>query len=255
VLRLIFPFLVIVALAQEPTPVITAAGVVNAATFSAGLTPGGLATVFGSGLTFKVNGIILAAGFPMPANLQGTMLMVNGVPAPLTSIANINGTEQINFQAPFELAGSSAAMLQVRNGQKLSEPVTVSVAAFQPGIFTSDGRRSIAVHGAGNALVTSGNPALRGEIIVIYATGLGPVNPPVGTGVAASPQHFTFVSNDVMAFFGGQPATPLFAGLTPGFAGLYQVNVRVPDATPSGDVNLSLEVAGVTSPSVLLAVK
>jgi uncharacterized protein (TIGR03437 family) len=229
--------------------------VVNGATFVPGITPGGLATVFGTGLTFKVNGILRAAGFPLPANLQGTMLTINGAAAPLTSIANIDGTEQINFQVPFETAAASTAVLQVRNGQQVSMPVTVTVIPIQPGIFTSDGKRGIVVHGADNLLVTPDNPAARGEVIVIYATGLGPTNPPAGTGVAASPQFFTSAAGFVTVFFGAQSATPQFAGLTPGFAGLFQINVQVPAAAPTGDVALALQVAGTASPSVLIAVK
>ena len=78
-----------VAFAQEPTPVFTAARVVSAASFTPGLTPGGLATVFGTGLTFGVNGVLRAPGFPMPANIQGTTLYVNGVAAPLATDAAV----------------------------------------------------------------------------------------------------------------------------------------------------------------------
>lgn len=243
------------ARAQEPTPVISGAGVVNGASFVRGLTPGGLATVFGTGLTSNVNGVIRAAGFPMPSNLQGTMLMVNGVAAPLTSIANIDGTEQINFQAPFEIGAGDRAVIVVRNGQKTSEPVSVAVASFQPGIFMVDGKRGIAVHGSNNALVTTGSPARRGEVIVIYATGLGPVAPPIGTGVAASPQYLTFAASPVTVMIGNQSAPPLFVGLTPGFAGLFQVNVRIPQTAPTGDIAISLEAGGAASPTVLLAVE
>ena len=76
----------------------------------------------------------------MPANIQGMMLYVDGVAAPRTSIANVNGMEQIKLQVPMELAGSSAAVLQARNGQQLSHPVVVPVVPFQPTVFTSDGR-------------------------------------------------------------------------------------------------------------------
>jgi uncharacterized protein (TIGR03437 family) len=247
-------FLLSIAWGQEPAPFFSAAGVVSAATFTPGLTPGGLATLFGSGLTFGVNGIIQAAGFPLPANLSGTMLMVNGVAAPLTSIANVNGMEQINFQAPFETGAAGTAILQVRNGQMLSAPVAVAVLPFQPGIFTSDGRRGIVVHGGDFSLVTPANPARRVEVIVIYATGLGPVTPPPGTGAAASPDHLTTAANPVTVNFGTVAAAPMFAGLTPGFAGLFQINVTVPDNVASGDIRISLAVAGTSSPEVLLAV-
>jgi minor extracellular serine protease Vpr len=243
-----------VACCQEPAPVFTAEGVVSAATFAPGLTPGGLATVFGTGLTTGVDGIIRAAGFPMPGNLHGTMLLVNGVAAPLTAIAGAGVAGQINFQAPLELAGATTAVLQVRNGQTLSAPVTVSVFAFQPGIFTSDGRRGLAVHATDYSLVAPDNPARRGETIVIYATGLGPVTPPIGTGVAADPQNLMFAANPVGVVFATEHVTPMFAGLAPGFAGLFQINVTVPDDAPTGDIALSLEIAGASSPSVLLAV-
>jgi uncharacterized protein (TIGR03437 family) len=244
-----------VAFAQEPTPVFTAAGVVSAASFAPGLTPGGLATLFGTGLTFGVNGVLRAPGFPMPANIQGTMVYVNGVAAPLKSVADVDGKEQINFQVPMELAGTSAAVLQARNGQQLSQPVVVPVVPFQPAVFTSDGQRGVVVHGVGGALVTPENPAAAGEIVVIYATGLGPVNPTLGTGVAASPGHLTYTANSVMVSFGNQAGTPIFAGLTPGFAGLYQINVQVPARTPAGNVAVVVTVGEVSSPPVLIAIK
>jgi uncharacterized protein (TIGR03437 family) len=183
------------------------------------------------------------------------MLMVNGVAAPLTSIARVNGVEQINFQAPFEVAGSNSAVLQVRNGQSLSQPVMVTVLSLQPGIFTTDGERGIAVHGNSARLVTPDDPAERGEVVVIYATGLGAVDPQLGTGVAAPPGRLTFAQGRATVMFGQVAAQPDFAGLTPGFAGLFQINVRVPDSAASGDVDLSLEIDGVASPSVLFAVR
>ena len=238
-----------------PTPFFTTNGVVNAASGVLGITPGGIATIFGFGLTFNLVGILRAPGFPLPANIYGTQLFVNGQLAPLLAVSSINGRDQINFQAPFELAGSTLAVLQVTNGVAISRPVPVPVIPIQPGIFTSDGKRGIVVHGLNNALVTPQNPASHGEEIVIYATGLGAVTPFLGTGVAASPMYFTYAAGTTLALFAGVSMTPDFAGLTPGFAGLFQINVAVPADAPVGDIALGLSVNGITSPTVLLAVK
>ena len=232
-----------------PQPVFTAAGVVNAASFNQGasaantaIAPGSLVSIFGSALS---NGTLGAASFPLPTTLLSTSVTMNGVAAPLIYVS----PDQINLQVPFEISGSSAQIL-ITTGAGPSAPVNVPVATAQPGIFFST------VSGAGVILqnatgaLTAVQPARAGDFLQIYATGLGAVAPAGLSGFAApaSPPAQTSIRPQVT--IGGQPATVVFAGLAPGFAGLYQVNVQVPAGIPPGIQNVTLTINGLISNAV-----
>jgi len=82
------------------------------------------------------------------------------------------------------------------------------------------------------------------------------VNPPVAAGAAAPSSPLSVTGNPVSVLMGGREAQVLFAGLAPGFAGLYQVNAVVPaGVSPSNDTPVTLTVAGQTSPPVTFAVR
>jgi uncharacterized protein (TIGR03437 family) len=238
--------------AQEPD--FTAAGVVNGASFAAGLSPGAIVTIFGKGLTKDVKGVILANKTPLPDELAGTSVLFGTIAAPLFAIANVNGQEQINLLVPYELTGQKSTTIVVNNNGAKSAAVTVDVLETFPGIFTVDGT-SGAILTADNRLVTSSNPAKRGEVVVIYCTGLGPVSPAPKTGASAAASPLSLTALLPAVTIGGSKADVLFSGLAPGFAGLYQVNVRVPALGPSGNLDVVIEAGGVSSKVVKLAVQ
>jgi uncharacterized protein (TIGR03437 family) len=235
-------------------PVFTAASVTNAASFTGGLTPGAIATVFGSGLT-SAGGILLPPAMPAAAEIAGTSVTVNGFSAPLLAVANVGGREQINFVVPWEIVcGRTAEIVVVNNGVR-SLPIRVSVFLAQPGVFTVDGAHAAAQHGSDYTLVSPTNPAQRGEIIVVYGTGLGPVHPPVLTfqPAPASPLSTTLIPPAVR--IGGSGADVLFSGLAPGYLGLYQLNIRVPHDAPAGDLDLVVGLGDQASKPVKLPVQ
>jgi uncharacterized protein (TIGR03437 family) len=92
------------------------------------------------------------------------------------------------------------------------------------------GGRQIIVHAADNTLVTDSNPLRPGEYVYFYATGLGPVSNEPATGAAAPAGPLAAALQLPSVIVGGVPAEVLFAGLAPGFVGVYQVNIRVPDS-------------------------
>jgi uncharacterized protein (TIGR03437 family) len=235
-------------------PVFTAASTTNAASYASGLTPGGIATVFGTGLSVA-NGVLWAPSLPLPRSLAGTTVFVNGMQAPLLAIANVDGREQINFVAPWEIGGEAVATVQVINNGLASLPVRVPVLPVQPGVFLIDGVHAAALHGADYSLVWAERPARRGEVILLYATGLGAVQPLVADGAPApvDPLSRTVTMPEVL--IDGIPAEVQFSGLAPGYAGLYQLNVVVPAGIASGDVEVVVTVAGQASPAAKLVVE
>ncbi len=100
------------------------------------------------------------------------------------------------------------------------------------------------------------NPAARGNVVQIFCHGLGPVTNPVPAGDAAPPSPLSQTVNPVSVAIGGLDAQVPFAGLAPGFSGLYQVNARVPDAAATGNATLlTISVLGQASAPVTVAVK
>lgn len=145
--------------------------------------------------------------------------------------------------------------LLVQRDNTYATPVYVDVAASQPGVLQYGQQRAIAADVSGN-LIGPSNPAHPGDVVVLYCLGLGAVSPPVPEGAAPPAGTLASVVNPVTVTVGGQAAAQLFAGLTPAFAGLYQVNFYVPAGTTAGDqVPVTLTVAGQTSGVVYLSVR
>jgi uncharacterized protein (TIGR03437 family) len=248
-----------VTLTVGTPPVIPSGSVTNGASFTAGASAGSIITIFGTRLTGLSPGAIVEADkLPLPTDLRGISVTVNGVPAPLFAIANVNGVEQINLQIPFEVTGQAKLTIVVTVNGAISNPVEVALQREQPGIFVADwttGAGAI-LHGADYALVSSSNAARRGEVVLIYATGLGPVRNAPATGRPASSSPLSETTVVPVVTFGGATATEvLFSGLAPGYVGLYQVNVPIPTGAPSGSVDVVVIVSGQASTPVKLAIQ
>jgi uncharacterized protein (TIGR03437 family) len=216
-------------------PRLTAAGIVNAASFAAGLVPGSLATIFAAGL-LDTPGVLSAPSLPLPASLGGVSVTIDGIAAPILSVANRNGLEQVSILVPTDLEGRSTAQVVVTRDGRASAAATVSVLDRQPGVFTADGSTGIVVHNADYSLVTPDRPLVSGEYAFLYATGVGRV------------------PADVRVTLGGQPCEVQFAGIAPGFVGVYQVNFRVP-ALQSGVHDLVVTAGTVSAPTVRTQVR
>ena len=232
-----------------PAPVFTAASVVNGATFLSGLTPGSLATVFASGIKGQP-GIASAGTLPLPTAVGGVSVTVNGVAAPIHAIANVNGQQQVNFQVPFEIRGRTTADVVVTRNGAASVATNVPVVDLQPGIFSG-----VLVHNADFSLVTDERPLVPGEFAFLYAAGLGAVTNQPATGTAGPSLPLAETTQRVQVTIGGIPCDVQFAGLAPGFAGVYQVNFRVPANPPSGSQDVAISVGSATSPSVRAPVR
>jgi len=236
-------------------PRINASGVVNAASFAPGATAGSLATVFASGVRSTV-GSTSADRVPLPTTLGQVSITVNGTPAPILAVANANGREQVNFQVPWEVAGQSNATFVVSFSGTPSVPANVALSEMQPAIYSSDGTQAVVVHNVDYTLVTPSKPLVAGEYAFLYAAGLGRVtNTPATAAGATGVAPYSTTQTSVGVRVANLPAEVQFAGLAPGFVGVYQVNFRMPTGVPSGSQDLVLTESTTSSPVLKVPVQ
>ncbi len=207
------------------------------------IAPGSLATVYGSG---SIN--LPPAKFPIPENVSGVSLDISGLAARLL----FGGNNQVNVQIPFE-APPGPATVTLRSGGAVVGTASFMIVPVAPGLFLLGQGRAAALN-QDFSINTVNQPAATGSVIAAYLTGLGPVDNPVPTGFQAPSSPLSRITSSVSATIGGQTASVQFAGLAPGFAGLYQVNVIVPQLAP-GDYPLVITVAGIRSNSGLVSVR
>jgi uncharacterized protein (TIGR03437 family) len=226
---------------SAPGVYIDPTGITNSgstALFTAGIAPGELITIYGSGLSPRT----LSDPF-MPFTLGGVQVTINGRPAPIYVVSSGFVTVMVPY-ATTELI----AAIQVTNNGTPSNTVTVFSSLTQPGIFTKNpvggfGYAAARHSTADAAEVTPSNPAKIGETIALYLTGIGAVDPAVADG---APGVFTTATNSISVFFNGvQAAAPSYVGLTPTAIGLAQINVTVPAGISTGDVYV--EISGPDS--------
>ena len=234
-------------------PSFTESGVVNGASFAqGGVVAGEIATIFGSNLTSSA-GINLSSSLPLPTELQNVSVTVNGTPAPIFAVDNVNGQQQINFQVPW--ATKSIAKIQVTNRGAASPVVFTPVQINQPAIFNYSAGGDVfgAILHSNFKLANTADPAKAGETVLIYCTGLGYVVAPLpADGVAATGQ---MTMNAPTVTIGGANAPVSFSGLAPGYVGLYQVNAQVPSGLAAGNQPVIITIGGAMSKSVLLPVQ
>ena len=233
---------------QETSVFIDPLSVFNAASYAPitnSVAPGEFITIFGSGFSSSPLG---AQTLPLPQTLGNVQVTVNGRPAPLLFVS----PTQINFLIPFATT-ENFATIQVTSNGVASNQVTVYTNLSAPGLFTFSpdgsypaGTGPATVTHLDYSLVTADNPAVGGETLVLYLTGLGTVTPAVADG-AAGPNPPSTVDESASIFvdifdqnFVTNNATVSFAGLAPGYAGLYQVNFVVPTGVASGLAYLDL---------------
>jgi uncharacterized protein (TIGR03437 family) len=237
-------------------PAITAKATLAAATNAAfaqsakTLAPGELFAIFGSSLAKTTSGLSGWSGKTIPSSLNGVKVTIGGKSAPLLYVS----PNQVNAQVPFDTP-NGAQMVTVDNGNGSSTGFTVTIASASPAIFTlSDGTTGIVVKAADFSLLSADNPAKAGDALVIYSTGLGQTTPTLITGGLAdvSPLSNTV---PVSVTIGGKPAALISSVAAPGFVGLYQTAVTVPDGISGGTAPLVLSVGSITSNSVNIAVQ
>ncbi|MCC6589027.1 MAG: hypothetical protein IT168_20180, partial [Bryobacterales bacterium] len=181
-------------------------------------------------------GTVVAETLPLPTELAGVSVSFNGHAGRILSISSTSEGDQINVQVPWDIDGRSrAAVVVSREG--VASYVTYVVNQFQkPEVFRTATGEALVIHATDFTLVTRERPARGGELLVLYATGLGWVDPPVRDGDASptSPLSLTRYDNMVVTV-NGRFVTPLFSGLAPGLVGIFQINFMLPADTPRGE--------------------
>jgi uncharacterized protein (TIGR03437 family) len=223
-------------------PSYTPASIVNAATHRPGpLAPGAIATIYGTGLSYTTRALtpeeIVAGELPVALRGSGTRVLVAGR---LSALLYVSPT-QINFIVSPQIAPGTKKVEVVLDS--LRGEAEIEVAAAAPGLFLLDETAVVATRADGS-LISSGNPGRPGEIAVLYATGLGITNPLMADRQIPRAAASIAALRDLRVVFDGEPVEPasiLYAGLTPGFAGLYQINLRLPAvARPDPEVRVAV---------------
>ncbi len=260
VLLLVLSVPVCQTVAQSPT--LGAGSIVNGASFAqasavnGAIAPGTIVSAFGTNLASQTQGALTV---PLTTTLNGSSLTFFAGSSAFAAPLFFTSAGQINAQVPFNVPLNSSITAQVTLNGQASSPISVSVVAVSPGIFfNADGQGhnvGAIIHNSGAPTINVSNPAVQGEFVDIFCTGLGAVSPPAASGAAgpSSPTSNTVATPTVT--LAGQTITPVFSGLAPGFVGLYQVAFQVPANAPSGFQNVSLTINGITSNVVTMNVK
>jgi uncharacterized protein (TIGR03437 family) len=253
-------------------PSITPGGIVNAASYAAlPVSPGALVAIFTSALATQGASFTTAS---LPPSLSGVTVTFNGIAAPMVGVSPSGAYPFISAQVPFEVlsAGQTSTTVPVVvtvNGVP-SAAAQTRIVASSPGIFT------IPPTGQGNAVLVNladysiaapsgsipgltAHPIARGQTAFFYVTGLGAMTPSVadGSGMCTGANGLCNVDATPTVLIGGVPAT-VSAVQAPGFPGVVQINITVPQSAPTGS-NVSLIVKSadgtVTSNSATIAVQ
>ena len=211
----------------------TVAGIVNAAdNETRSLAPNTLASLYGVRLSYVTAAIspsdILGGVLPTVLPGTGVHVTVGNLPATIYYVS----PDQINFLVPANLLPDASSVQVVLDGHS-GPAIKITLAAASPAMFQLDSKTAVAIRPDGS-VITQQAPAKPGEIIILYATGLGQTRPPVPYGQVfndAAPlqelANFKLVLDGVTTGLGAVQ----YAGIAPGFAGLYQINVLLPKST------------------------
>jgi uncharacterized protein (TIGR03118 family) len=229
----------------QAAPAVASGGVVNAASYTTTIAPGGFVEIAGINLspttrswttTDFVNG-------KLPTNLTGVSATIDGKPAYIYYIS----PDQVDLIAPADTTQGPVAVVVSNNGLA-GASATATLATYAPGFFITKNNYIAALHANGTIVgpttlyPNNSTPATSGETIQLYATGLGPTVAVVDGLVVTTSTNTTTTPTVTV---NGVSATVTFSGLTS--AGLYQVNITVPAGTPNGDQTVVLTIGGAKS--------
>jgi uncharacterized protein (TIGR03437 family) len=236
-----------------PAPPAATVTAVNAATFLTGpVAPGEIVTVYGTGMgpATLATAPLDASGPPLATTLSGAQITFDGVAAPLLYVS----ATQSSAIVPFAVAGKASTRIDVTYQSKSAGSATLSVAAASPGLFTmaSSGTGQGAILNQDWSVNSAARPAARGDILMLFGTGGGVTAPASADGEFSTGTPANLAVPPTVTI-GGVNANVWYAGAAPGMvAGVFQINVEVPGAAPTGGgIPIVVTSGGVSSPSAV----
>lgn len=226
-------------------PALNSGGIVSAAGKTgqpATVAPGEIVSLYGVSMAGATGEPTSAP--PLPTTLGQTTVIEDGETMPLFFVS----ANQINFQVGWYQQPTTPTVFQVVNGAQPGNQLNYNVVPFAPSIFSTNQQGS----GQGAILIANSSilaaplgttsnsrPANLGETVEIFATGLGMVdqvqNGNLNDGEPAPSNPVAHTTTTPSVTIGGIKATVSFSGLAPGFVGLNQINVVVPQAVTPGN--------------------
>jgi uncharacterized protein (TIGR03437 family) len=239
---------------NAPSTTISPTAIVSASAFGgfAAAAPGSWIEIYGMNLAGDTRSWAGTDfnGNTAPTSLDGTSIMIGGQLAYIDYIS----PAQVNALVPSNVAtGVQQVIVKTANGTGTTFPLTIN--ALEPGILApssfkigstqyaagilSDGTYAIP---AGAIIGVQSRPAKPGETLILYGVGFGPVTPSSSAGQLV--QQANSLTSSFQISIGGIPATVLYDGLAPGYTGLYQFNITVPNAPAGATVPVTFSLAG-----------
>jgi len=209
----------------------------NGASLQPGAAAGAIVTIQGNGIAPGVNGVVVPNNIlgPLPTTLAGVSVTFNGTAAPIFSVSNVNGVQQVTVQVPWEVAGLGSASVVITVNGGGSGTFTVTLQPYSPGIFITNvfglANQAVAIRPDGS-YVSPSNPARRGEVIIIFVTGAGQTSPALGTNDAGIPDQ-NILANIAVGFNNAGSAYNS-AQTVVGLVGVYAITLQVPANTTAG---------------------
>jgi uncharacterized protein (TIGR03437 family) len=233
-----FPAIAVLSLlagADPGAPEYSRDTVVNPVAAVAGMyAPNSFITIYGSRLSYTTRAMGLddlrAGNLPTVLTGTGVRVLINHVPANMYYVSST----QVNVLVPVSLAAGPATIQLINDGLAGPE-IAIVLDPIAPAMFQLSGAVVLAAHLDGT-IVSAEAPARRGEVVVVYATGLGPTAPPAVPNRLPEGAASIARVTDFQVWLNGASvpaARILYAGISPPYAGLFQINFRIPDDAPA----------------------
>ncbi len=225
-------------IASGGMPAIASGGVVNTASMAVGpVAPGSIISIYGSNLALATQA---ATTTPLSTSLGGASVSVNGTPAPISYAS----AGRIDVQVPYEATGNTAS-ITVTAPCGTSAAASVPLAQVAPYVL-QNAAGDAEVYNQDGTVNSASNPAKTGSVIIIFLTGIGPLDNPVATGAAAPATPLSRATQPASVTIGGWDTPIQFLGLIPGSVGWAQANLVVPQLS-AGAYPVVVTVGGVAS--------
>jgi uncharacterized protein (TIGR03437 family) len=240
--------------AEDPqpryAPAYSASSLVNSASNQPGpLAPNTIASLYGTELSFSTRALeatdVRNGQIPTLLPTTGVRVLVNSIAAQIYFVS----PRQVNLLIPSIIATGPAELQLIVDG-RAGPAVRFTVSEAAPSLYMQSEELAIAASVTGS-VYTRQTPARPGDWVILYATGLGATKPSPGYGEIARAAAPLANMGEFQVLLDAKPVERgrvAYAGLAPGFAGLYQINLQLPEDV-GADPEIRIQSAGVPSPT------